>query len=165
MPNVFVETGTYMGDTISNMLNHFSKLYSIELSSKYASEAVDKFKNNTNVRIIQGDSSKVLKVLVRDVNDTVFFWLDGHWSGGNTARGSLDCPLLEELHIISNDFKNECIVAIDDVRLFGTNISEDWSDITKEGILKIVKNRLVSCEYFPSSCAQDDRMILHLKAL
>ena len=43
--NVFIETGTYLGETISNVVNNFDRVYSIELSSNYAQKAIEKFKN------------------------------------------------------------------------------------------------------------------------
>jgi hypothetical protein len=136
-------------------------LYSIELSEIYVKKARKRFINNNKVCIIHGDSSVILKTLNK-INGDIFFWLDGHWSGGDTARGELDCPLLDELKIINDNYKQKCIVVIDDSRLFGTNKNENWSSITKENILNIVKDRLISCEYFPSSCHVEDRMVLHL---
>ena len=163
--NVFIETGTYLGETISNVVNNFDRVYSIELSSNYAQKAIEKFKNNAKVKIIQGDSSVVIGDLADKVNDSVFFWLDGHWSSGDTARGDLDCPLLEEVKQINNKYKNKCILAIDDVRLFGTYVTEDWSNITRDSVINIVKDRLVSCHYFPSHLNSEDRMVLHLRDL
>ena len=162
--NVFIETGTYMGDTLYNMLHDFNKLYSIELSEKYFSQAVKRFDDN-KVTIIHGDSTIILKTLLNEVNASIFFWLDGHWSGGDTAKGNVDCPLLEEITIINDICKSKCIIAIDDVRLFGTNINENWLNVTRENILNIVKNRLISCEYYPSNLDPNDRMVLHLNGL
>lgn len=163
--NIFIETGTYMGDTIYNMISEFNKIYSIELSEKYVNYATKRFENNNKVTIIQGDSTLMLKSILNEVNDSVFFWLDGHWSGGDTAKGNLDCPLIEEITIINENCKSKCIIAIDDVRLFGTNMNENWSNITRNNILSIVENRLLSCEYFPSNLDSEDRMVLHLNAI
>jgi hypothetical protein len=161
----FIETGTHMGDTTANMINEFEKLYSIELSENYASKAMVRFSSDNKVKIIQGDSVDVLNNLSTEVRGNIFFWLDGHWSGGDTARGSLDCPLLEEIKIINEKYEGNCIIAIDDVRLFGTNINENWLNVTRDSVLEIVKNRLVYCDYFPSYLDSEDRMVLHLKRL
>jgi hypothetical protein len=163
--NTFIETGTYMGDTTFNMINNFENIYSIELSEKFAIKAKRRFGNNNRIKIIQGDSVNVLKDLSTEVIGNVFFWLDGHWSGGDTARGSLDCPLLQEIKIINEQYRGKCIIAIDDVRLFGTNMNENWLDVTRDSILKIIKDRLVYCEYFPSNIDSEDRMVLHLKSI
>ena len=162
---VFVETGTCHGDTVNNVLNYFDHLYSIELSPQLSDYSKNRFKHNSKVSIIQGDSTLVLHSICNTVEKPTFFWLDGHWSGGDTARGPVDCPLLDEVSIINKHFKTACIVTIDDVRLFGTHINEDWSEITREHVLNIVKDRLVSCKYFPSELYVEDRMVLHLKAL
>ena len=103
--NIFIETGTYMGDTIYNMISEFNKIYSIELSEKYVNYATKRFENNNKVTIIHGDSTLMLKSILNEVNDSVFFWLDGHWSGGDTAKGNLDCPLIEEITIINESCK------------------------------------------------------------
>lgn len=163
--NIFIETGTYMGDTLYNMIPNFNNLYSIELSEKYANQVCKRFENINKVSIIQGDSTLMLKSILNEVNDSIFFWLDGHWSGGDTAKGNLDCPLIEEITIINDNYKSKCIIAIDDVRLFGTNVNEDWSNITRDNIINVVKNRLLSCEYFPSNLDSEDRMVLHLNAI
>jgi hypothetical protein len=67
--------------------------------------------------------------------------LDGHWSSGDTAKGEKDCPLIEECKSIDLLYKsNKGIILIDDYRLFGTNIDQDWSSITTENILKCFNN-------------------------
>lgn len=161
--DVFIETGTGEGDTLYNIQHHFNKIYSIELSEKYVNIARKRFDNR--VHIIQGDSSVILKPLLNEINGSVFFWLDWHWSGGDTTKGNVDCPLMEEMKIINDNYKTKCIVAIDDVRLFCTYINENWFNITRENILNIVKNRLLSCEYFPSYLYSEDIMVLHLNAI
>ena len=163
--NVFVETGTNAGDTIKNVHQFFQKVYSIELDEKYYNNAKETFKHHNNISLLLGDSSKLLGDLCKSIDLPTFFWLDGHWSGGNTGRGEKDCPLLEELKEIVENLKSNCIIAIDDARLFGTNLDQDWSLITRENILTLVKDRLVSCKYFPSSIHKEDRMVLTLKSI
>ena len=162
---IFVETGTYIGNTLINVCSYFENIYSIELEKYYYDIACDKFKNNKNITIIHGDSSKILDKLCDKLDKPTFFWLDGHWSGSNTGRGDKDCPLIEEIKHINQYMKLECIIAIDDVRLFETYINEDWSYITKEKILELVKDRLISCQYFSSEVCLNDRMVLTLKSI
>lgn len=160
---VFVETGTFEGETLNNMLKHFDSLYSIELSTFYANKAKERFSKENKVTILEGDSSVLLKPLCEKINEPAFFWLDGHWSGGLTSRGNKDCPLIEELKIINDVFKNECVVAIDDVRLFETINNQNWLDITIEKLYNIVEDRVIYCDFFPSTLDLNDRMVLHLK--
>lgn len=119
--SVFVETGTYMGDTTHIAKSHFQHVYTIELSEQFANMAKRRFASDANVTVIQGDSSTAIKSVCERVEQPAFFWLDGHWSGGSTAKGAKDCPLYEELQSIMTYCKESCVIAIDDVRLFGTH--------------------------------------------
>ena len=119
---ILVETGTYLGDMMQAQKGNFEKLYSIELSKELWERAVTRFSKDPNVEIVNGDSGKVLFSLVPTFNQPVIFWLDGHYSGGITARGETDCPIYLELDaILATDlFKH--VILIDDARHFnGTN--------------------------------------------
>ncbi len=120
--NVLIETGTYFGDTPYNTKNYFDAIYSIELSDTLASFAKKRFKNDSNINIIQGDSGKIFKQLLPTIKQRIIFWLDGHYSGGVTALGDNVAPIMDELnHIINHSIKDH-IILIDDARLFdGTN--------------------------------------------
>ena len=56
---------------------------------------------------------------MKELKKPALFWLDGHYSGGETARGKKDTPILEELITIFGA-KEEHIILIDDARLFGS---------------------------------------------
>jgi hypothetical protein len=161
---IFVETGTYKGDTIQAALNRFASIYSIELCPHLASEAATRFKSQKHVSILKGDSSVVLRGICPLINRPAFFWLDGHWSGKGTARGGKDCPLLEELECISLLCAPSCTIAIDDARLFGTNLCEDWRLITKETVIKAVGSRMRSWRFYASTLHEHDRMIISLRS-
>lgn len=113
-----VETGTYLGDMIFAEKNNFSKIYSIEIDKTLCENARNRFKNFKNVEILLGDSGVVLIDLVPKLNDGVVFWLDGHYSGGVTGRGSLDSPIVQELSTIFNSSLRRLAILIDDARLF-----------------------------------------------
>ena len=87
-----------------------------------------------------------------------FFFLDGHFSSEDTAQGKKDVPLIEELISINNSFLYESIIIIDDYRLFGTNLNENWLEITEENILHCLEGRVISNEI------KDDRFIIYLKS-
>src|SRR5687768_15667220 len=57
---VFVETGTYKGDMIHAMEKKFEKLFSIELDETLHKEAVNRFRENKKIEILQGDSGMML---------------------------------------------------------------------------------------------------------
>lgn len=114
---IFIETGTFMGDTPFAVKNDFTKIYSIELSKEYAQKAVLRFKEDKYIKIIQGDSITELAKLIKNINEPCFFWLDGHYSGGDTAKGEKEAPVLEEVLPILKMNQNH-IILIDDARLF-----------------------------------------------
>tara|TARA_E500000318_G_scaffold112007_1_gene133294 strand:- start:47 stop:1300 length:1254 start_codon:yes stop_codon:yes gene_type:complete len=136
----FIETGTYLGETVREICPYFKNYHTIELSEYHYNNL--NLQSPTLFRYL-GDSSIKLPEILKKLKDDekCVFWLDGHWSGGNTARGDKDCPLLEEIESINKLYKaNNALILIDDFRLFGTNITEDWSDITSEKVLNSLTN-------------------------
>lgn len=135
----FIETGSYIGETISNMLPYFENLITIEVSEKYHNIVKNKFKDNQKVKCVYGDSALILENVLPEKKELTIFWLDGHYSSGDTGRGINDCPLIEELKIIDKHFTNTVII-IDDYRMFGTKGLEDWVMITDENVKNCFKN-------------------------
>jgi hypothetical protein len=163
--SVFIETGTLVGGTTFAMEPLFEKVYTIELSEKYHNLTKNKY-NGNKIEFILGDSSKVFETLLPTLEDKVIFFLDGHWSSGDTGKGVKDCPLIEEITHINNLYKNEAIIIIDDYRLFGkslsTGLAEDWSDINKGTLINILKNRIIVTYHLPSELAINDRLVIHI---
>ena len=83
---VFVETGTYYGDTVASLYKYFEETYSIELNRELFEMAQKRFKKKKHIHIIYGDSGKELGNLMTRINTPTLFWLDGHYSGGVTAK-------------------------------------------------------------------------------
>jgi len=119
--NSFVETGTYMGDTIWALRDTFNKLISIEVQPKLANYARIRFKNISKIEIVFGDSAVELKRVLGAVQDPCLFWLDGHYSAGMTGRGAKECPIHEELASIAESGLCAFSIMIDDARCFGTD--------------------------------------------
>jgi len=114
---VFVETGTYLGDMVEAQKNHFKKLISIELGEELFLNAVNRFEEYSHVQILKGDSGIVLKKLLKEISEPALFWLDGHYSSGITAKSDKNTPIIEELKtILSSPFNHG--ILIDDARLF-----------------------------------------------
>lgn len=119
--NILVETGTYYGEMIEAMKHRFDAIYSIELSQELYVQATERFKKFKHIELIQGDSAAALGPIVAGLTQPALFWLDGHYSGGVTARGSNDTPIDEEIsHILSAPCR-EHVMILDDARLFGTD--------------------------------------------
>jgi hypothetical protein len=155
---VFVETGTFLGKTISSMATIFEEAHTIELSPSLYQNAKAKFKK-LPIHFHLGDSRIIIKQLARSISRRAIWYLDAHWSGGPTAgneNGQINVPLLDELRVLSQRRPGDLII-IDDTRLFGTKKEADWSQISRENILDAMKSSKI-CELL----VDNDRMILYL---
>ena len=161
--NCFIETGTFCGETIFTVEPYFDKLVTIEFSKKYYDYTKGKYKGN-KIDFFLGDSSIVFQSLLPTIKEKCIFFLDGHYSSGDTGQSAKDCPLDEEITHINNLFINEAIIIIDDYRLFGSGKHEDWSLINKDNLLKILSSRLNKVYHLDSVIAKDDRLIIHINA-
>jgi hypothetical protein len=163
--NSFIETGTNKGDTTFAMEPHFDNIHTIEISEKYYNETKSKYVGN-KINFLLGDSSHVFKSLLPTINNKSIFFLDGHWSSGDTGRGEKDCPLVEEITLINNLFKHSAIIIIDDYRLFGkgpnSGLNEDWTDINKIKLTGILQERISKVYHLGSERDTNDRLIIHI---
>lgn len=117
---VFIETGTFMGETVRRLSPFFDLLYTIELSEpiyRGTSKRLAKFKN---IRPIFGSSAEWLPKILSDLQQPALIWLDAHASGGDTAGPEHD-PLIKELETIF-EFRNAGhLILIDDARGLGVS--------------------------------------------
>ena len=162
----FIETGTYMGETIFCVEPYFYKLHTIEIKKAFYENARNKYPQS-KIKFYLGDSSNILREILPDISNKSIIFLDGHWSAGDTGKGTKDCPLYEELQNIILYHKDEAIIIVDDVRLFGMGPNKgkeicNWEDINVENILKIVKERITKKYFLPSSIVENDRLIIHI---
>jgi hypothetical protein len=125
-PTILVETGTYLGDMVEAQRTQFTKIYSIELSQKLFRRAKKRFRDQQHITILQGDSGVVLNKLITEIDQLALFWLDGHYSGGITAKAEKECPVPEELETILKSSLPH-VILIDDARLF--NGTQDYPTI------------------------------------
>jgi glycosyltransferase involved in cell wall biosynthesis len=116
---VFVETGTFEGDTISTIEGSFDKVISIELSEVQWKDAARRFAPLPHVQILCGNSGDRLRELKGEFQEQeVLYWLDAHWCvATDTAGDQSQCPLLDELAAIGG-LNEKSVVLIDDARLF-----------------------------------------------
>jgi hypothetical protein len=148
----YIETGAYIGDGIKLVLNNYENIHSIELAEKWYEYNVEQFKNNKNVKMYLGDSKKILPELLNNINEPMTIFLDAHYSGGTTAFGDEETPLLFELEILKNR-KYDDIIIVDDCRLLGKSgvcgagpndpmwptMTFDWRHITEDSIINLSK--------------------------
>jgi hypothetical protein len=148
----YIETGTYLGDGIKRVLNDYENIHSIELSETWYQYNVKQFENNNNVKMYLGDSKKILPELLQTLNEPITIYLDAHYSGGTTAFGEEEVPLLFELEILKQREYDDIII-INDCRLLGKTgicgagdndlvyptMTYNWSNITENNIINLIK--------------------------
>jgi hypothetical protein len=123
--DVWVETGTYLGDTTATLGKIGSAVISIEPEPTLAEMARKKFSRVQNVNIINQTSEDAFPEAVASVSGSVAFWLDGHYSAGITFLGEQETPVKSELQTIANQIErfDSVAVFVDDFRCFGASRS------------------------------------------
>lgn len=116
---VLIETGTFLGDSIYALRRSFDRIISIELDAVLAARARRRFARESHVSVLLGDSAHVLPTVLAELNQPTLFWLDAHWSGGVTAHGEKETPIVEELEAILHHPVDGHVVLIDDARFLG----------------------------------------------
>lgn len=120
---VWVETGTLFGDTTAFLADAgAAHVYSVEASPELFQKASDRFSGSEKVTIINGLAEDVLPKILPGLVGPVSFWLDGHYSGGETFQGPLDTPIREEFAAISEHLERlgDVAILVDDFRCFGS---------------------------------------------
>jgi hypothetical protein len=82
-----------------------------------AARAGARFRGDDRVAVVEGDSGSVLPGVLDGLHGPALFWLDGHWSGGETARGDLDTPVRAEIEAVLRH-RSDHVLLIDDARCF-----------------------------------------------
>ncbi len=155
----YIETGTYLGNGIKDVLNNYDNIHSIELSDRWYNYNVEQFAKYSNVKMYLGDSKKILPELLDNIKEPITVYLDAHYSGGTTAFGEEEVPLLYELEILQKREYDDIII-IDDCRLLGKTgicgagdnhpvyptMTYDWTGITKNNIMKLLKDDYILLE-------------------
>jgi hypothetical protein len=148
---VFVETGTYLGDTVEVLRHYFDEVFSIELSEKLYKLNKERFQGKENVSLWLGDSGRLLPQVLQHVSaGRILFWLDAHYSGAGTAVEERECPLLAELTAIAaHERKDHCLV-IDDAHMFGNHTDYPTYEQVQQMLLNInpqfhvaIRNKIV----------------------
>lgn len=135
---IWIETGTYLGDTAAELSKIADSVFTVEPADKFYLLSHKRLGHLINVEVANGTSEDCLPIILQRITkdglvDDVSFWLDGHFSQGQTFQGKTDTPILDELKIISEyiDQVNNFTILIDDVRLFRTDkdLPEDYPSI------------------------------------
>lgn len=136
--DVFVESGTYKGETTREMAKFFSQVHTVEICEELHNEAKENGKRH-NILYYLGDSCVFLPKIVNMVNKPSIYFLDAHISGADSSwNGKELVPLLKELDLILEKQKHKSIYIIDDARFFtNDNKPHDWAEISIEKILSL----------------------------
>lgn len=115
---LFVETGTFLGETTLAMSEIFERCWTVEIDQSLYEEALRKFDCHENITALHGDSGTRIVEILNDVDAPAIFWLDGHYSRSNTGRGVTDTAIASELARIFEHHIKEHVILIDDARDF-----------------------------------------------
>lgn len=133
--DVFVETGTFRGDTVELVRERFKTVHSVELSREHYEAARLRFADRAHIDLVCGDSAEALARWMPGLHKkSVLYFLDAHWcAADNTAGGASQCPLLDEIRAIGR-LNDESLIVIDDARLFlapppAPHEISDWPDM------------------------------------
>jgi predicted O-methyltransferase YrrM len=148
---MFVETGTYRGDTSAAASRFVDEVITVEIDVRLAELARRRFAQG-NVSVLTGDSGDLMAEIVRrSEGKSVLYWLDGHFSAGVTGGNESLPPLKRELDDIMPSLQPGSLVLIDDVREFGSNgypTVNDMNDIA------------VALNYRSTSAVLDDMLLI-----
>lgn len=116
--HIFVETGTFKGDTSLLASSYFKQVFTIEASDALFIAARERLQHLSNIELVHGSSPNILRNLSITLSDqSAIYWLDAHWCGSVTAGENHECPILDELEAIGN-LNSQSVILIDDARLF-----------------------------------------------
>jgi hypothetical protein len=120
---IFVEAGTYRGQTTAFFVPHADQVVSVELHDKLFAAAQRRFANVPNVTLIHGDSLIEIPKAVANCSTPPLVFLDGHFSGRGTAKGKEMEPAQATLGGLAEITPLGTTIVIDDLRLFRSGIT------------------------------------------
>lgn len=144
----YVETGTYKGDGVQQVLREYEQIHSMELSEHWYYHTVLRYFMEPHVHLWCGDSALYLPSILQELQEPITIYLDAHYSGPDTANCDYGgTALLQELGLLRQRAFDDIII-IDHVSLFGkkgfykspdTSFAYDWTHVTEERIQALLK--------------------------
>jgi hypothetical protein len=141
---VWIETGTYKGHTSLFLSKIGEVVYSLEPMVKIFHKTQHHLRFIANIYILNVSSENGFEKTINEVLSQerikglpINFWLDGHFSGGETFLGSSPTPISAELEIISKMLPlfDESSIFVDDVRCFSSNSFNEHESYPQLNIL------------------------------
>jgi hypothetical protein len=164
--DVFIETGTFRGDTINKVLNsefNPKQIISLELSDVFFDNCKKRFENYENIKLFKANSKTDLYEIIKDIDTNITFWLDSHWSGVADVGCDAEtlCPILYELEQIKHHKINTHTIMIDDIRLmdkihFPVNLEE-----ILQKVIEINPNYTI--KFFDDEYSKNDVLVAYIE--
>jgi len=120
---IFVEAGTYKGETTAFFVPYAEQVFSVELHDGLFAAAEERFAQHPNVTLIHGDSLIEIPKVVANCSTPPLVFLDGHFSGAGTAQGEEMEPAESTLRRLADVTPAGTTIVIDDLRLFGSGLA------------------------------------------
>lgn len=171
---VFVETGTFQGETVEKIINNsnlkLSKIISLELSDTFYENCKKKFEKFENISIVKTNSKIGLLNEIEKIDQKITFWLDSHYSCTDNVGYDPEtiCPVLFELDQIKNHPIKSHTIMVDDIRLMNNNKTTNKNNgfpVTKEEIIfKIYDiNAKYLIKYFDDYTSSKDILVAFIE--
>lgn len=126
--SMFVETGTYLGDTTKVAAALFAHVHSVEVSNDLYEWTTQQLQSYSNIQLYRDHSVFFLDRLCSTYQaeaGTMLFWLDAHYSGGiTTLYQDVLTPIVDELEVLARHNMRDAVIMIDDIRCFGSLYQE-----------------------------------------
>lgn len=135
---IFLETGTYNGDTILELHNFFDELHTIEINMEYHINAKRRLSHLNNVKALQGNSKSILPSLCPKLPNGTIFYLD-------TDESSL----AEELRIVMSYYPHSTVILINDINKKNLSIATLSAIIASRVKTLTLYNNIVNIELNP----------------
>lgn len=120
-----IELGSCVGGTTKWLGENFDKVITVEINPTFREFCLHRIKGMKNIYSQLGDTVKLLPDILSQIkNDSVYIFVDSHWSDNN--------PLLRELEIIAESGLKPCIEIHDMYN--PVNPHFQWDKYPNEGI-------------------------------
>lgn len=151
--NTLIETGTWLGDGISNALScGYNRVFSCDIDPDMVNGAREKYKDR-NVEVLNDNSVNSLGIILSKIDEKCLIYLDAHVMPTGKADfefsehhlrlskeyNSKVCPLIEELSVISKHHIKDHVIVVDDIQCFGTWMFEG---LTESEVIEYVKKNI-----------------------
>ena len=115
---------------------------SIEYENELAQRAKKKFARWPEIKILEGDSQKILPELLKEISDPALFWLDAGYYGWAGVQGDKDRLTTELEAILDHQFKTH-VILMDDARgLNGQNGAPTVEELKRRIELKVPRRKV-----------------------